>query len=149
MTALAVAGAGGGFVQPDLVLPPGFDRIGDVIRFEQLSTIEHESSLPRPSGEGTTAMSKVPGDPCEAMGATLSPATDRCGPGLAPVEQPGRIGLPGTVAHEHNTPLREVDVTPCTRCGLRGHLAGDPDRCLFYRGSLGMGGQSSQTERAR
>lgn len=26
--------------------------------------------------------------------------------------------------------LTELEETPCTRCGLRGHLAGDPDRCI-------------------
>jgi hypothetical protein len=25
--------------------------------------------------------------------------------------------------------LDPIDLTPCVRCGLRGHLAGDPDRC--------------------
>lgn len=39
--------------------------------------------------------------------------------------------------------LRRADLTPCTRCGLRGHVAGDPDRCLYYRGSLGLGGQAA------
>lgn len=27
-------------------------------------------------------------------------------------------------------PMTELEETPCTRCGLRGHLAGDPDRCI-------------------
>jgi hypothetical protein len=44
--------------------------------------------------------------------------------------------------------LGGADVTPCTRCKLRGHVAGDPDRCLYYHGSLGMGGQSDQAGRA-
>lgn len=26
--------------------------------------------------------------------------------------------------------LRLVDLIPCTYCGLRGHVAGDPDRCI-------------------
>jgi hypothetical protein len=35
--------------------------------------------------------------------------------------------------------LGPLDVVPCTRCGLRGHVAGDPDRC-YQRISLGLGG---------
>jgi len=38
--------------------------------------------------------------------------------------------------------MTRADLVPCTRCGLRGHTAGDPDRCLWYRGSLGLGGQA-------
>lgn len=26
--------------------------------------------------------------------------------------------------------MRIADVIPCTRCHLRGHIAGDPDRCI-------------------
>lgn len=36
--------------------------------------------------------------------------------------------------------LTEVDMIPCTLCGLRGHVAGDPDRC-YQQISLGLGGQ--------
>jgi hypothetical protein len=43
-----------------------------------------------------------------------------------------------------NVPLVPRDLRPCTRCGLRGHVAGDPDRCLYYRGSFGLGGQAAQ-----
>jgi hypothetical protein len=61
-----------------------------------------------------------------------------------PPNPPGRppAGLPRT------RELDGVDVTPCARCGLRGHVAGDPDRCLFYRGSFGLGGQGAAAERA-
>jgi hypothetical protein len=34
--------------------------------------------------------------------------------------------------------LKPEDFVPCTRCGLRGHVAGDPERCLAER-SLGLG----------
>jgi hypothetical protein len=44
--------------------------------------------------------------------------------------------------------LKRADLVPCTRCGLRGHKAGDPDRCLQYRGSLGLGGQAWQAQRS-
>jgi hypothetical protein len=39
--------------------------------------------------------------------------------------------------------LTDADLTPCTRCHLRGHVAGDPDRCLYYRGSYGLGGHAA------
>jgi hypothetical protein len=35
--------------------------------------------------------------------------------------------------------LTSADVVACTRCGLRGHVAGDPDRC-YQQISLGLGG---------
>jgi hypothetical protein len=35
--------------------------------------------------------------------------------------------------------LTEADMIPCTLCGLRGHVAGDPDRC-YQQISLGLGG---------
>ena len=35
--------------------------------------------------------------------------------------------------------LSKADLIPCTRCGLRGHVAGDPDRC-YQQISLGLGG---------
>lgn len=34
--------------------------------------------------------------------------------------------------------LRPEDFVPCTRCHLRGHVAGDPDRCLVLHVS-GLG----------
>ncbi len=34
--------------------------------------------------------------------------------------------------------LDEVDIVPCERCGLRGHLAGDADRCIGLH-SAGLG----------
>lgn len=45
------------------------------------------------------------------------------------------LGLPpsgtrGRVAGGFGRELTGVDVTPCAACGLRGHLANDPDRCL-------------------
>lgn len=154
MTALALAGAGGGSVQPDLVLPPGFDRLGDVVRFEQ------DYREKRPSGELDRGGASPGVDPCEVKGATPSPGTDGRGPashgGLRAstsdvAERPGRIGLPGAVAHKRgrgrppkvlDDALADADLIPCARCGLRGHVAGDPDRCLFYRGSLGLGGSA-------
>lgn len=39
-------------------------------------------------------------------------------------------------------PLSAADLTPCKACGLRGHEAGDPDRCLRGVATLGMGAQS-------
>lgn len=35
-----------------------------------------------------------------------------------------------------------LDVIPCTKCGLRGHVAGDPDRCLVSRDPRAGMGQS-------
>ncbi len=37
--------------------------------------------------------------------------------------------------------LAAVDLTPCTRCKLRGHTAGDPDKCLVTREMPGLGNQ--------
>ena len=38
--------------------------------------------------------------------------------------------------------LTGVDVVPCSRCGLRGHEAGDPEKCLHPRDpSAGLGVQ--------
>lgn len=36
------------------------------------------------------------------------------------------------------TGMREEDLIPCTRCSLRGHVAGDPERCIGLRGT-GLG----------
>jgi hypothetical protein len=117
---------------PDQVLPPGFDRLGDVIRFEQLAV--------GASGEPEVELAMpTPGAPCEAKSAAL---------------RPGTFGLPGTAAPrlrngagEFNSKstraLKDEDLVPCSRCGLRGHVAGDPVRCLYYRGSFGLGGQAS------
>lgn len=73
---------------PDLVLPPGFDRLGETIA---------------------------------------------CGP------ERGRTGQfrgqPRRYNHWRPDPL---DETPCARCGLRGHVAGDADRCIGLR-STGLG----------
>ena len=35
--------------------------------------------------------------------------------------------------------LRPIDLVPCKACSLRGHVAGDPDRCL-QPVKLGLGG---------
>jgi Zn ribbon nucleic-acid-binding protein len=44
--------------------------------------------------------------------------------------------------------LKPIDLVPCTRCNLRGHEPGDPDKCLqssklYQRGAggAGLGGQ--------
>lgn len=43
-----------------------------------------------------------------------------------------------------------ADVTPCAHCGLRGHLAGDPDRCTSGNAAAGLGGeQDSQPFKRR
>jgi hypothetical protein len=72
--------------------------LAGVVRFEQ-------DRLPLPSGEpersgGDDRSKPTPAgdDPCKGEGATPSPGTDGRGPGLAPAERLGRIGLPGTVA---------------------------------------------------
>ena len=36
-------------------------------------------------------------------------------------------------------PLDPIDKIPCPRCHLRGHEAGDPDRCLIGNASAGLG----------
>jgi hypothetical protein len=61
---------------------------------------------------------------------------------------PPKVGRPRKEVTAARWELGGADVTPCTRCKLRGHVAGDPDRCLYYHGSLGMGGQSDQAGRA-
>ena len=35
--------------------------------------------------------------------------------------------------------MRPIDLVPCKACSLRGHVAGDPDRCL-QPVKLGLGG---------
>jgi hypothetical protein len=126
VTALAVAGAGGGAVAPDLVLPPGFDRVGDVVRFEQDSGPAVELA---PTGHGD-----------DAPGFHPEPA----GEGQEPALSHNRVGRPSREVHAARWEMGGADVTPCARCGLRGHVAGDPDRCLYYRGSFGLGGQAAQ-----
>lgn len=120
MTALAVAGTGS--VAPDLVLPPGFDRLGDVVRFEQ-------DSVP-------------PG--VRAVPAAAAPVT---------IREPAAEGQEPALSDEDDDhdckstrSLTAADFVRCTRCRLRGHLAGDPDRCLVYRGSYGMGGQAAAAQ---
>ncbi|MCA1824369.1 MAG: hypothetical protein LC640_08940 [Frankia sp.] len=39
--------------------------------------------------------------------------------------------------------MRRVDVEPCTTCGLRGHIAGDQEKC-FQPLSMRMGGEQSE-----
>lgn len=128
MTALAVAGAGGSAVAPDLVLPPGFDRVGETVRFEQ-------DSGPAGALRRTTCPVAPPVSP-------LTPA----GEGQEPALLRKRVGRPSREAHAARWKMGGADVTPCTRCALRGHVAGDPDRCLYYRGSFGLGGQAAQTQ---
>jgi hypothetical protein len=148
VTALATAGADGSAVAPDLVLPPGFDRIGDVVRFEQ----QVEAGA-----QGGTAQSAPLGE----VDIVQPDATNLAPPPL-PVQQHRcarcrarghnartcRAGAegedPDDTPDPPNAKLRRADRIPCTRCGLRGHVAGDPDRCLYYRGSLGLGGQAAQ-----
>lgn len=41
---------------------------------------------------------------------------------------------------------RPEDLAPCTKCGLRGHVAGDPDRCLPDKVEIrGLGGAQWMT----
>lgn len=65
-------------------------------------------------------------------------ATDEEAGVVDPVRRRGpRAGRLERQAWKHDP----LDVIPCTSCGLRGHLAGDADRCLprWYAGSMGMG----------
>lgn len=59
----------------------------------------------------------------------------------------------GATVHERGCApyhMRAIDVIPCARCGLRGHVAGDPDRCLFGSATRGLGGEmASQPMRRR
>jgi hypothetical protein len=153
VTALALAGTGGGAVLPDLVLPPGFDRVGDVVRFDQDEA----------GAQGGTAQSAPLGEV-----DIVQPAATNLAPPPRPARGPYHCKACGEVGHQARTcsgsagevadegeadddadpdctstnSLKPADLIPCTRCGLRGHVAGDPDRCLYYHGSLGMGGQS-------
>jgi hypothetical protein len=45
--------------------------------------------------------------------------------------------LPGQYARTSRT-LSGADLIPCTRCRLRGHTAGDPDKC-YQPVSFGLG----------
>jgi hypothetical protein len=83
---------------PDLVLPPGFDRVGET----------------RPAWIDTPTTSSAP----------------------APVQQrrgEGQVRLSRSIRA-----LKDADLIPCKRCGLRGHVAGEPGRCL-ERDGLGLG----------
>lgn len=46
----------------------------------------------------------------------------------------------------HEPGIKAIDRVPCTRCHLRGHVAGDPERCLYYRGSFGLGGTAAAAQ---
>ena len=184
-------------VQPDLVLPPGFDRVGEVVRFEQDSGPAVERAPtghgavagfhPVPAGEGQEPATLPIGtsgeletgpehaasgsDPCEGVRATRSQGTLGLPGTVAPPKQ-RRCSACGELGHRKTTcsalppadpddepesgfdcrserSLKPADFRACTRCGLRGHVAGDPDRCLFYRGGFGLGGQAAQIARAR
>lgn len=44
------------------------------------------------------------------------------------------------------TRMRRIDVTPCARCGLRGHVAGDAERCVPDKVEVtGLGGAAWMT----
>lgn len=48
--------------------------------------------------------------------------------------------------NEPTAGLKPLDFIMCIRCGLRGHVPGDPDRCLFGSALRGLGGeQGAQT----
>jgi len=96
VTAPAKAAEPGG-VQPDLILPPGFDRVGEVVRIEQERGDE--------------------------------PVT---------IEEVFAAGEEGKRTHVRRWRMTRADLVPCTACGLRGHVAGDPVRCL-HGGSLRIG----------
>jgi hypothetical protein len=205
VTALAVAGAGGSPVAPDLVLPPGFDRLGDVVRFAQVEVGAQPcfaSETRRPSA----VLAAPPPAPAQDSGPTLELAAGLAAAAHASHSAPAGEGQepallddqlaalrPKTAARvrrylasrgsltafcaaegvskqgfhsslrymiDRGGPLAEaidarkegrgglapIDLVPCTLCGLRGHLAGDPDRCLYYRGSFGLGGQAAQAQ---
>lgn len=54
----------------------------------------------------------------------------------------------GAYAKNFGRELTGVDLVPCARCGLRGHVAGDPDRCLRASGAAGIGSQAWLLETA-
>jgi hypothetical protein len=149
VTALAVAGAGGSAVAPDLVLPPGFDRLGETVRFEQ-------DSGPAGALRRTTCPVAPPVSPLTPAGEGQEPALSRQQHRCARCRARGhnartcRAGAegedPDDTPDPPNAKLRRADRIPCTRCALRGHVAGDPDRCLYYRGGYGLGGQAAQTQ---
>lgn len=139
MTALALAGAGEGAVQPDLVLPPGFDRIGDVVRFEQ----DPGPSADRARGvPGSLIAESIPEPAAEGQEPALSGTTDLDEP--VTMDEVFAAGEEGYRPQARAWRMTRADLVPCTRCGLRGHVAGDPDRCLYYRGNFGLGGQAAQ-----
>jgi hypothetical protein len=83
---------------PDLVLPPGFDRIGETIKL----------------------------DPAVAAPVAAHPQT------------PPKTDADEIYNSRSLRTLSKADLTPCTRCGLRGHVAGEPGRCLGLTG-VGIG----------
>lgn len=132
MTALAIGDA----IPPDLVLPPGFDRIGETRKVANLAApvtpaLELELASLRP---GTAARVRrllehrgTVAEFAEAEGifhshvyGLINRISRRGGPLAAALD---RVRVRGKY-------LTDEDLTPCTRCGLRGHVAGDPDRCL-------------------
>jgi hypothetical protein len=82
---------------PDLVLPPGFDRIGETIKLNLAVAVPAAASPP---------LSKTDADEIYNSRSLRT--------------------------------LSKADLTPCTRCGLRGHAAGEPGRCLGLTG-VGIG----------
>ena len=60
-------------------------------------------------------------------------------------EQVDRAGKERTKAKGDSGPGRVLggaDLVPCAACGLRGHAAGDPERCLHGSATQGLGGQA-------
>jgi hypothetical protein len=88
-----------------------------------------------PAAEHVSSV-RAPRDAPEPAGVGQKPALFRR----------GGAGGPGRPVNAEN--MTRADLVPCTRCGLRGHVAGDPDRCLRYTGSLGLGGQAWQAQGA-
>jgi hypothetical protein len=78
---------------PDLVLPPGFDRLGETIQ---------------------------------------------CGPERGAPAFKDRVSPDEPSNSKSLRTLAAADFVPCARCGLRGHVAGDADRCIGLR-STGLG----------
>lgn len=69
-------------------------------------------------------------------------AKERTRHAALPIEKRRNRGRPTT-----GTPklLATVDLVPCTDCGLRGHVAGDEDKCMWAGGaSLGLGQQGHE-----
>jgi hypothetical protein len=110
-TALAVAAPAA--LVPDLVLPPGFDRIGDTVKVSQVCEPPAPARLYKCSICGSLDHT-APKHPTEA--------------GESVTDLPGRkVGN-----------LSGLDLVPCGRCGLRGHEPGEPGRCLGLDG-VGIG----------